>query len=959
MLRILLLIAALTLSAGAVNAANEMTLVENGIPKAVIVLEKKPTRSAQMGALELRHHIKLITGAELQIAEKPLPDMISIRIGGGDQNSSGENIRIKFQKDSIEISGKDSPDFTKVDYGRSATYPSAQQAYNGSLYAVYDFLDDYCGVHFYYPDDTGTTYRERKTLTVPVKDRTHTPPMDAFRWMYPDDRKYISSISGRELALWQLRWRFSNFFGMTNHNQYSIYFTHWDKAKNPNLAKSFKGKRKELFAKGFDGKFHSADALLRSNYPEDADLPPQLCYSNADTVKYYAQEVLTYFRGGNVRGGWNNFYGKYPETRTILHRFRGKPFFYPIQGGDTGGHCLCGECQKRFPGDSKNDVSNNKFQFIADVAREAAKTDPAAGVSTLAYIQTLRYPDKVNLPENVSVQICLPFYSWWHPAVYKKQLEAYKIWVDKEAKRRPLTLWTYLFGPNWDARFHFSNYKPFPGLYPHHTAEIMKMFAKDGIRGWFSEVELRYHVLEAYVAAKIAYDPACNPEKIIADYYNDCYGEAGPMIREFYEEIEKAYWNPENCPAEWLKNPDKVVGPKGEKHPYWTTGLHSPDLNWSLGTPERMKKLASLIQEAKNKVKTENEKIRLQRLIDFIWKPAQEGCEEYRRLKLRRDKPAPVCVIPATAPAKGEPDKIDWSKGVSAQSWSDLMGNPVNSGCSAKVAADREYLYIRLQDSDYTDDGQRDIWRNDFEIIFSTDGQYPIYQLAVSPYGQKLAYRHERINDSNKVTVWNADVKIVSHTKGKVWELLAAIPLKSLPVKNNTLKADFFRSSAKGLFCWSPTYSAFTSGTECYGTLVLLPCCVQENKFMCGAGSRIVQDTAADNGRAACMPGNKSWTVQCHNTGMPAAAYRIRVRVRTDAPPKENLKCNIGIYDKKTKKTVLNKPVFAKDISGKKYHEVTIGSCDWTGDRFLYLGGFNDKMETSGIYLDSIILDME
>ena len=66
-----------------------------------------------------------------------------------------------------------------------------------------------------------------------------------------------------------------------------------------------------------------------------------------------------------------------------------------------------------------------------------------------------------------------------------------------------------------------------------------------------------------------------------------------------------------------------VVGPKGELHPYWGMGLHSPDVNWSLGTPERMKKLAGLIEEAKKLTRTPEEKIRLQRFIDGIWTNAK------------------------------------------------------------------------------------------------------------------------------------------------------------------------------------------------------------------------------------------------------------------------------------------------------------------------------------------------
>ena len=52
----------------AVNvAAAEMILVKDGVPQAEIVLEAKPSTSAQLGAFALNHHVKMITGAEFPI----------------------------------------------------------------------------------------------------------------------------------------------------------------------------------------------------------------------------------------------------------------------------------------------------------------------------------------------------------------------------------------------------------------------------------------------------------------------------------------------------------------------------------------------------------------------------------------------------------------------------------------------------------------------------------------------------------------------------------------------------------------------------------------------------------------------------------------------------------------------------------------------------------------------------
>ena len=247
-----------------------------------------------------------MTGAELPIIREQTPVAVNqIRIGGENKGMTGDSSKIEFRgNNTLLLTGNDSLVYGKVDYQKPATFPKVEYECKGSLFAVYDFLELYCGVRFYGMDETGTTYPVLKNLSVQEKNRTFSPQLDAFRYVHVDDKNYSKfQVSPRDYALWELRWRMSSLFGLTNHNQYSIYFAHWDKAKMGWLAKAFKGKRKELFAKGFDGKYANVDWILRCNYRYDKDLPPQLCYSNKGTVEYYANEVLTYFNGGNVRGG--------------------------------------------------------------------------------------------------------------------------------------------------------------------------------------------------------------------------------------------------------------------------------------------------------------------------------------------------------------------------------------------------------------------------------------------------------------------------------------------------------------------------------------------------------------------------------------------------------------------------------------------------------------------------------
>ncbi len=940
----------------------DFQIVAEGKPTAVIALNEPATKSARLGAYELQHHVRLMTGAELPIVRGKAPENTNIiRIGGENQGLTGDASRIVFRGRTLLLTGNDSPDCSEVNYKNPATFPKVEYECKGSLFAVYDFLELYCNVRFYWMDETGTVYPVTKNLSVAEKNREFSPPLDAFRHVYDDDKNISRfKVSPRNRALWQLRWRMSVLFGQTNHNQYSIYFAHWDKAKNPNLAKAFKGKRKELFAQGFDGKNHSADPILRKNYPEDRDLPPQLCYSCKGTVKYYAQEVLAYFNGGNVPGGWRNPNGNIPSDRTLLPRFTGKPFFYPIQGGDTGGHCLCANCRKRFPEDNRDNVSNNKFQFIADVAREAAKTDPRAGVSTLAYIQTLHYPKKVSLPENVSVQLCLTVYSWWHPVSRRMQMDAYREWIGKEAKKRPLTLWTYIFSTYWDARHHFGNYKPFPGLYPWKTGELFQMFTRDGIRGWFTEVEMQYNHLEAYVAAKICYDPSLDPAKLIDEYFTRYYGAAGPAMKAFYREIENAYWNPANCPPEWLRRKDAVIGPKGIKHPYWGTGLHSPDVNWALGTPERMRKLNDLIGQAKKLVRTPNEKVRLQRIIDGIWTNTLEGEREYKILKLRQSAPPRALSLEKTSDAGGDFSKVDWRNAARTEKWSDLYGKPLENSCSIKAAADSKYLYLRFHEAKAPKSGE-DIWKENIECFFHAGNGYPVYHLAVSPDGTSKQYRHELVNDAPKMDSWNIPLKLENRAGKDSWSVTLALPLSGLPLKNGRMSLNFMRTTPSGSIVWNPVYSnSYLGGIDSFGVLTFYPLIIQEDQFQYhrkGEQSNLVGDRAASNGKAAVMNANSGWSVQYRfPKDFVPGKYRVAVALRTDVPPEEGLWNKFGFYHEKLRKITDSKVLPVKEYSGEKYKEFELGTWNLSPEGYLFLGGLNRKAPGRKIFLDYIRL---
>ena len=781
-------------------AAAEMVLVRDGVPQAEIVLEEKPSASAQMGAFELNHHVKMITGAEFPVKYgKGTEGKLHIELGGDNKPAGKEYSSIRFSANGIRIYGSDDADFHKVNYKNLASFPSR---YNGTLFAVYDFLEKYCGVRWYGLTDDATAFSPRKTLAVEIRDHDHSSPMDAFRGFSHDGRAStvkVLKFTGRDEALMKLRWRSTDFFGKSNHNVYRIYFTYWGKAKKKEYAALFKEHRENYFAQGYKGRMPSLDGYLRREYPDDVDCPPGICFSEPGVVEFFANQAVEQWNGLPMVGLPSN--GKY------LKRAPGKPFFSSVQHMDTQGPCYCPKCVARMK--AGQDHNHIMWQWIADIAEAAEKKQPGIGIATLAYQRSLAYPENVKLPDNLCVQMCLGVHAWWNPEFYKIQHdEIYKKWVNNRGGK-VLSVWLYLFGPSWDAKTRFKH-KFFPGIYPHAAGKIVKEMVNDGIRGYYIECELYCNMLECYVATKLFYDPSLDTDKIIDEYFTLYYGKAAPEMKEFFTELENAFWNWKNYPASMFGK-DGIA--KRLRAHSLGTGMLDANNNWSVGTEERMKRLCALIDAAEKKADSPVIRKRISWLRKGFWDQAVEGRQDYvRRLKVNR-MPEKNIVINRVENKQGDPSGIDWSRQTSAGDCHTLAdGTPVPGAFDLKIAADEEYLYFDFLEK--KEQKEPTLWQNFFELFLSGSDRNCITQIAFAPTTKiPLLYRTEMINDvlHTKPTTFKVSFKQLETEKNWHWQM--SFPISVLGSKDlRTFQMNFRRFEPESKLVWN---KFFASAADC------------------------------------------------------------------------------------------------------------------------------------------------
>ena len=531
-------------------------------------------------------------------------------------------------------------------------------------------------------------------------------------------------------------------------------------------------------------------------------------------------------------------------------------------------------------------------------------------------------------------------------------------WVKNEAKKRPLTLWTYMFNAQYDADVHFGKYKSFPNLYPQFVIDTFKEFSSDGIRGWFTEVVRNQLFMESYLAARICYDDSMSKEQLLDDYYTKCYGKAAPYIREFYSDIEKITMNPANCPKEWLKDKNIIMGPKGSKHDYWTTGLWSPDVNWKAGTPARMKKLSNLLANAAKTADTDCAKYMVSRLQE-LWNNALEGHRQYyefARLKHSRT----LKMLPVSN-AKGNAANIDWKNIPGSDIFTDSQFKKVKRNVSFQGAYDDDFIYLNIHENEapakHEDKGQG----HGVEMIFSKDGYHPQYYLLIEPTGKHHSVKFSMESDVIRKEDFTFNAKIQPVIKKDSWNLFVAIPKNKIPFADGQVLCNMIRVRPnKDYAVWNATGSYDCRyKLEEAGRIVLLPYSVRSGSFtyVQKDKTREEADPAAEKGKTGSIDFGYSWGVQANIPAIFNGKYDIDVYIKSTEIPQGN-SFRLFVYDKKIKKIVAQKNVNPKLISGKKtYTPIRISNVNINQNCYVTVSAFNKKTAAKGkIFIEKLVI---
>ncbi|MBR6373613.1 MAG: DUF4838 domain-containing protein [Victivallales bacterium] len=455
-------------------------------------------------------NIPIVTRPSQGVTSMVLGDCALARAAGLDVSKlASEGFYIKRIGEDIYLLGLDAP---RAD---PKANPWGMWLHRGSLNAVYDFLERFVGIRFYFAGKYGTIVPSVSKLELPdeidIMDRpdligrtNYSGPKS--KW-YEKDRIYLGSIEGKNLNL--LRHRYSDGHIPFGHGLFYL-----------DLIVRFGNSHPEYFALTKDGRrYKEADHVH----------PGQICFSSGVVEEIY-QDAKAFLTGKPASSrrlstpNWNPNFG-YGEFVSVM----------PV---DWLYWCCCERCAKIAPGERayQNDakaaqaISNHVWQYTADIARRLKAEHVDGIVTQMAYGPLKRLPE-CAMPENVSVQLALN--GMGAPAKWEEDAKLLQQWTNKFKGK--VSIWTY---PG--KHMSKAEMKGIPAMMHRETGKYLQ-YVKDYVYGVFLESETDYEIfnyLNYYTFGKLAWDMDTDLDALLEEHYKLMFGAGAQEMKLFFNELE-------------------------------------------------------------------------------------------------------------------------------------------------------------------------------------------------------------------------------------------------------------------------------------------------------------------------------------------------------------------------------------------------------------------------------------
>jgi hypothetical protein len=544
------------------------TLIADGEARGVIYLAGEATPTATYAAEELRDHLQLVTGVDVPIVrEMPEDEATPVVLVGPSAAAAARGVdtedlfpagfRIRSGDNWLVLLGDDSDGSPFLHTQWKQRDPVA----NGTLHAVYRFLEETAGVRWFMPGELGTVAPQASELIVPPLDRRVSPGFELrmprmSRTWDPKHPTYVQHDG--EGGRWLLRAGFGADRGLDVEFTHSFSWLadhHWSGyGKKQNLQAT----KPHIFAELPDGKRD----FNTTSYGHG-----NLCLSHPDTVEEFVKLLRYIFdeHYPNLRGYsivpndvWIPCHGECclagldPAMREEI-RNAGMD-----QQGGTPRLTLTREQLDRF-----REASSLVFwDFVVKVARQIEQSHPDRLVGVLGGYEGYGNPEiaaQFDLPSNLAVSVTKSRKAFWNPEARERSREMLRAWSKLTDH---LHVWEYYLWEwrDWGGRTKMSGY---PVFFPELLQDDIRFMREIGVRGDKVESqEMLAHPglnhLIMYLTGRLLYDPELDVREVLEDYYTKFYGAARDEMKAFWERAE-ACWMRDTRGLNARTEADKII----------------------------------------------------------------------------------------------------------------------------------------------------------------------------------------------------------------------------------------------------------------------------------------------------------------------------------------------------------------------------------------------------------------
>ena len=492
--------------------AAPVTLVNDGKAEAVIVIpDMSPRRKADKAAKELLEHIQKASGAKLPIAKSSeyeggpaifVGESEASKKAGFDAQGLGvEWFRVATGHQSLSLIGYDAETFETV--GPNGQKVAEKTDSQGTLFGVYDFLERYLGVRWYWPGEFGTIVPKRDDLVVEPLDYSDGPVMKYRRMHYLPEFHPFNKETTKLFRLTNDRLRQGSGSGViVSHTQLWV--------------NRYRDDHPEYFALQKDG----------SRDTHGGHGSGHLSYANPEVLARHVASIKEFYEQGVDEGRkWWKYNWPKQSHITVLPN--------DCNWEDHSEEAVKLNSRRRsiIPAlDANTELVHHYYARLAEAMKQHW---PEKWLFFGAYADYTLPPQTVTYPGNAKCCVMLmdgPVYHK-HPLIWRRWFNI----IDQYIKMtgHPVTVWHY---PCWPES---RRYEEVPFLMPRLVAKWHRE-AKGKVDGALvCQGNLRFpqdHLM-VYSWFRSMWNPDFDVQAALAEYCRLCYGPAAPAMEEYHDLI--------------------------------------------------------------------------------------------------------------------------------------------------------------------------------------------------------------------------------------------------------------------------------------------------------------------------------------------------------------------------------------------------------------------------------------